>query len=298
MDHKSYLSTLDSATRVQLCARDNAHGLRRLAVHGGLILVLGALIALRVSFWAVLMLPQGVLIAFLFTLQHEATHRTPFASDTLNAAAGHLVGLLIFQPFLWFRYFHMAHHRHTNDPAHDPELATAKPESWGALLWYLAGPGYWWAKARVLGANAAGLNRAAYVPASARGRVQREAMLLIAVYGVLLAGTLLIVPVLIWVWLVPLAFGFPALRLYLLAEHGRCPRVADMFVNTRTTLTGRLVRFLAWNMPYHAEHHIYPAVPFHQLPALHELTQPHLQVTAPGYTAFTKEYAATLNDPG
>src|SRR5207244_5228595 len=33
-----------------------------------------------------------------------------------------------------------------------------------------------------------------------------------------------------------------------------------------TLLPGRL---FAWNMPYHAEHHAYPAVPFHALPQLH-----------------------------
>lgn len=31
----------------------------------------------------------------------------------------------------------------------------------------------------------------------------------------------------------------------------------------RATLTLSLVRLFAWNMPYHAEHHTYPAVPFH-----------------------------------
>ena len=25
-----------------------------------------------------------------------------------------------------------------------------------------------------------------------------------------------------------------------------------------------------WNMPYHAEHHAYPSVPFHALPQLHK----------------------------
>ena len=26
-----------------------------------------------------------------------------------------------------------------------------------------------------------------------------------------------------------------------------------------------------WNMPYHAEHHAYPEIPFYSLPKLHEL---------------------------
>ena len=73
---------------------------------------------------------------------------------------------------------------------------------------------------------------------------------------------------------------------------GGHPRVANMFQNTRTVFTTALVRFLAWNMPYHVEHHVYPAVPFHQLPALHRLMRDELRVTAAGYAAFTKGYLA------
>jgi fatty acid desaturase len=65
-----------------------------------------------------------------------------------------------------------------------------------------------------------------------------------------------------------------------------------MFVNTRTTFTTAIVRFLAWNMPYHAEHHTYPAVPFHNLPALHLRMKAHLKVTADGYAEFTRSYLA------
>ena len=73
--------------------------------------------------------------------------------------------------------------------------------------------------------------------------------------------------VLLWVWIIPALLGQPFLRLYLLAEHGCCAFVANMFENSRTTFTGPLVRFLAWNMPYHAEHHAFPTVPFYRLPA-------------------------------
>ena len=98
----------------------------------------------------------------------------------------------------------------------------------------------------------------------------------------------------LFAWVLPALLGQPFLRLYLLAEHGRCPFVANMFENSRTIFTNRLVRFLAWNMPYHAEHHAYPAVPFHRLPELHALARPHLRVTEAGYAAFHRKYAADL----
>jgi fatty acid desaturase len=98
----------------------------------------------------------------------------------------------------------------------------------------------------------------------------------------------------IWCWLLPIILGQPFLRLNLLAEHGRCPMVANMFENTRTTFTNRIVRFLAWNMPYHAEHHAYPTVPFHKLPMLHDLVRDELKVTSNGYVEFQKSYIETL----
>jgi len=54
------------------------------------------------------------------------------------------------------------------------------------------------------------------------------------------------------------------------------------------------VRFLAWNMPYHVEHHSLPQVPFHQLPALHDQMQGHHHVTADGYARFTADYLRGL----
>lgn len=44
----------------------------------------------------------------------------------------------------------------------------------------------------------------------------------------------------------------------------------------------------AWNMPYHAEHHAYPAVPFHALPSLHRHVVERLATGEPGYIAATR----------
>ncbi len=108
-------------------------------------------------------------------------------------------------------------------------------------------------------------------------------------YGLVL-GSLVVTPVPVWVWILPVLVGQPTLRLYLLAAHGDCPRVADLFLNTRTIFTTGVMRFLAWNMPYHTEHHVYPQVPFHQLLTLHKVMRGYLNVTADGYVAFTKGY--------
>ena len=273
--------------------RADGPGLIHLAGHFGLVLVLGGLIAWQVPFWWVLLLPQGILLAFLFTLQHECTHKTPFATEVLNEWVGWTCGILIFQPFLWFRYYHLAHHRYTNDPQNDPELdGLPKPESWASFWWHVSTVRFWAEKIALLYRNAFGEIKAPYLPPGGHRRLRKEARVMLFAYGALLLSTFLVSDVLVWTWLVPLALGFPFLRLYLLAEHARCPAVANMFDNTRTTYTNRLVRFLAWNMPYHVEHHVMPQVPFHNLPRFNMSVRQWLRHTSPGYAAFARDYVA------
>ncbi|MEY8843091.1 fatty acid desaturase, partial [Cribrihabitans sp. XS_ASV171] len=149
--------------------------------------------------------------------------------------------------------------------------------------------------ARVIATNAVGRITAPYLPARKHRAMRAEARALIALYA-LLAASLLVSPLALWLWLVPVLIAQPLLRLYLLAEHGLCPPVANMLENSRTTFTSRAIRFLAWNMPYHAEHHAFPAVPFHRLPAFHAVTRAHLHSTSQGYAGFTRAYLDSLPD--
>lgn len=295
IDHKAFLMSLSSDEKDRLTEKRNLAGLKHLVGHAGLILVLGALIAAKLPFWWLLMVPQGIAIAFLFTLQHECTHKTPFENEALNEWVGWAAGVAIFQPFLWFRYFHLAHHRHTNIPGQDPELAgEAKPENWNEMLWHLSCLGYWRDKVLLFRSNAIGRFEDPYLPKSTHGRLRQEARRMLVLYSVLAVFALFVWPTLIWVWLLPLAFGFPVLRLYLLAEHGRCAKVVNMFENTRTTFTNVVVRFLAWNMPYHVEHHVYPQVPFYRLAEFHRVVQNHLRCTSDGYREFACDYVRTF----
>jgi fatty acid desaturase len=289
MDHREFVAALPAALRERMTARSDAAGLWHLAGHLGLVLLVGALIAGGVPGWWALLPVQGVLIVFLFTLEHEATHKTPFASLAVNEWAGRLAGFLLVLPFEWFRYFHLAHHRWTNIDGKDPELLGEKPETWRAWAWHVTGLPYWWSEVRLMVALVRGRAEGEYLPEGAKGRIVTEARWLALGY-LCVALSLLWSPLALWVWIVPVLLGQPFLRLYLLAEHGDCPRVANMFQNTRTTFTNRIVRFLAWNMPYHVEHHVWPAVPFHRLPEVHGLMKEELKVTAEGYAAFTRAY--------
>lgn len=290
MDHTAFLSSLPPDTRLALTARRPGQGLVHLAAHLGALALTSGLIVAQVPFWGLLLPVQGVLIVFLFTLQHECTHRTPFAFDALSDGMGAVIGVLIANPFTWFRAFHLAHHRHTNQPG-DPELAFPKPATRRDVWRHVSGLPLWAGSLTLLGRLALGVERPAFLPDRLRPRAVAEARVILLIYA-LAVLSLLASPLVLWLWWVPVLLGQPFLRVYLLAEHGDCPQVADMFANTRTTFTTALVRFLAWNMPYHVEHHVHPAVPFDRLPALHALIRQHLRITADGYTAFARDYLA------
>ena len=129
-----------------------------------------------------------------------------------------------------------------------------------------------------------------FISAAARGGIVREARVLIGGYVLVGVGAFAAQSAWpIYYWVLPVLLGQPFLRMYLLAEHTGCPLVADMRVNSRTTLTNRAMRRLAWNMPFHTAHHVYPGVPFNALPEVHGWIRDSVQFEAPGYFAVQRD---------
>lgn len=271
-----------------LSARSDRRGLAQWASHLLAIGLAMTLVLLARGHWAIwpAMALLGVLEVALFTPLHESTHRTPFRSLWLNRATGWLAGFVLILPPEGFRSFHMAHHRHTQDPAHDPELIGAKPLTRRRYVWLLTGLPYWMSQIRGLIETAAGRADQPWIPPASRPAVVREARLYLAAYLALIAAALTLHSLLpVVLWMVPVLFGQPALRAVLMAEHKGCPENADRMANTRTTLAGRVFGFFFWNANLHIEHHFAPGVPFHALPRLHALLQAHLKSVEPSYGA-------------
>ena len=271
----------------ELSERSDQAGLRQLLGHAALLLATGLLIWQSLGSWWVLpaMLLHGIVLIFLFTPLHECIHRTAFASRRWNDGVAFVIGCLLLLPRDYFRAFHFAHHRFTQDPARDPELAYPKPRTIRQWLWHVSGLPYWIGQSKALIDHARGkVEGHFYNSDKQRQDIVREARLVLAIYALVLVISLLTQSAFaLFYWLLPALLGQPFLRLYLLAEHTLCPLTDDMLANTRTTYTNAAIRFLAWNMPYHTEHHAFPSVPFHALPRLNQLIRDQLKVTAPGY---------------
>ena len=278
---------LDRETVRRLSQRSDAHGFLQLAVHVSLLLATGFLVwASRGHLWlAPALVLHGVVLSFLFCALHESIHRTAFASRWPNELVAWICAALLMLPREYFRFFHFAHHRFTQDPARDPELALSRPATVVSYLRWVSGLPYWYDRLTVTLRHAlTGQVAEPFVPQAKSSLIVREARILWGCYLCVIVASLYFrrADALIY-WVLPAILGQPFLRLFLLSEHIGCAFVDDMLVNTRTTYTNPAVLLLTWRMPYHAEHHCVPSVPFHALVKLNALVGKRTQVTTPGY---------------
>jgi len=278
----------DRATLRALSERRDGPGVRRILAHLGLLVLTGAgILAAPGVFWLVPAFAHGIVLMFLFAPLHETVHRTAFRSGWLNRVVGDVAGFVLVLPPRWFAAFHFAHHRFTQDPARDPELAAPKPTTLLGYAWIVSGIEYWFRTSRGLVRRAFGIAPDAFLDDRLRARAIAEARVYLALYATLAVGSVALGSDLVLkLWVVPALLGQPFLRLYLLTEHWGCPSVKDYWTNTRSTVSLAPVRWLAWNMPNHAEHHANPAIPFHALPAFAELMKGSRVHEADGYAPF------------
>ena len=256
--------------------RSDARGLWQLLRHVSVLTITGVAV---VRWWSTpwmvpLVIVHGFVLTFLFCAEHECLHRTAFRSRWINDAVAAAIGVLLLLPSRWFRLFHAAHHRYTQDPTRDPELDGWKPPSRTGLVMQMTGLLYWKAMAQIVWSATIGRADAPWMPPGHVRKVVRQARIMLAGYALMLVGSVLGIVLagswfLVQVWIVPALVGQPFLRWYLLAEHTGCPTGEGIVAGTRTTLTNPVMRFFAWNMPFHREHHAQPQVPFHVLPSLH-----------------------------
>ncbi|WP_314948712.1 fatty acid desaturase [Bradyrhizobium cosmicum] len=296
-EHGHRLKPLTPAMLRELSVRSNLRGAVQSLGHYGVVLLAGMLVWIVASrhgvLWALpLMAVQGYVVAFLFMAVHETAHKTAFRSRGLNLAVGYLSGFIVGLPYEYYCLYHWDHHRYTQDLEKDPELIVGvKPRSDTQLAIAYSGLLQVAGRLRLmLGHAITGKVTVPWISETRRATIVREARAYVALYVLLLGLSLWFSSaLLLWVWIVPLILGQFFLRPYLLAEHTGCDRTRSAFENTRTTYTGAVVKWFAWNMPYHVEHHAYPSIPFHALPKLNGIVDGEIVHRGRGYIRTTRE---------
>jgi fatty acid desaturase len=284
----------------ELNERSNLKGSLQLAGHLAVMGISGYLWASQMTdrpWLAFLALPvYGFTLASMFATMHECVHRTAFANNQVNDMVAWLAGLLSFYNGTFYRRYHKWHHRYTQLPGKDPELEAPKPTTFKAYLLEVSALPWWVGKLKTHFRIARGqVEGYPYIPETARDEVVRSVRLQLLVYGVAIGLSIAFQqPWFLVYWLLPLIVAQPILRAILLAEHGGCSYDDNPLTNTRTTLTLFPIRFLMWNMPFHAEHHFCASFPFHALPAAHAKLASHFTHVDPGYLSVNRKLVANL----
>ncbi|NBD32908.1 MAG: fatty acid desaturase [Cyanobacteria bacterium] len=301
-DHKQLnpRQVLGVETLKSLNERSDRQGVLQLIAHLTVMGVSGYLWGSNIEKgWLVFpfLVVYGFSLASMFAPLHECVHRTAFANNRLNDAIAWFAGLLSLYNSTYYRHYHKWHHRYTQIPGKDPELENPKPTNWREYLLQLSGLPWWWGKLETYWQLTTGQignypflqeKSGKEVVLSARRQVLAYlgAIALTAAFGHPEAFFLY--------WLLPLVVGQPILRLILLAEHTGCTDDDNPLTNTRTTLTLFPIRLLMWNMPYHAEHHLYPSLPFHALPIAHQQLSPYFERVETGYVQVNRNIVSSF----
>jgi fatty acid desaturase len=255
-----------------LCVASNARGAIQTLSHVAAIGLTGILLwQTRGSVLAVpVFMIHGVLLNFLYAGQHELSHWTVFRTAWPNEWVGRIFGFVLFYPRTFDQVQHMAHHRFTQDWSRDGELARPRYTMTSYLLW-MSGVTYWYSRWRRIVRFSAGIVTEPYLPLGRHAELVREAR-------VSLAGYACVAGVSLWaqscaavlLWLGPMLAMKCIHQLQNTIEHLGLPHLDNVLINTRSTRTNALMRWLGWQMQYHTAHHAFPGVPFHRLRELHE----------------------------
>ena len=237
---------------------------------------------------------------------HECAHGTAFKTRWINEAV-YLIAcvMIVREPTVW-RWSHARHHTDTLIVGRDPEIQAPRPPSIMALLldilvvWHVVTTMY---KLVIHACGRLSAEECSFIPEAERWRVAWGARAGLCLVAALIGCCLAVGSVLpaMFVGLPSIYGGFLG-RLFGLTQHaGLAEDVLDHRLNSRTVYMNPIFRFLYWNMNYHVEHHLFPLVPYHALPRLHDATKAYCPPPYTSFWAAFREIVPTLlrqkNDP-
>ncbi len=223
---------------------------------------------------------------------HETGHGTAFKTRWMNDILYYVASFMILrEPTVW-RWSHTRHHTDTIIVGRDPEIAVPRPPDVIGLLLNLFALKSAFHTLRGLFLHAAGRltkEEETFIPETERWKVYLVARIYLVIFVIVSAICFYIGSILpaMLIGLPTLYGGFMAIFFGLTQHTGLAEDVLDHRLNTRTVYMNPVFRFLYWNMNYHIEHHMFPMVPYHALPRLHQLIKDDCP---PAYTSTIAAY--------
>lgn len=274
-----YQSPIPRDTMRELLKRRNGPGIRDTLIWFGLMGFFGSLgVILWGTWYAILPFAlYGVLYASSSDSRwHESSHGTVFKTDWLNNVLYEIASFMVMrEPDLW-RWSHTRHHSDTIIVGRDPEIAAPRPVNLKAFVLAFTGLPQMKNYFQKLVKHASGRlfpDEATFIPESEHAKVFFKARVSLLIYLIVIASCFYFETILPLLFIgLPNLYGSWLMPIYGYTQHaGLAENVLDHRMNCRTVKMNQINRYLYWNMNYHIEHHMFPLVPYHNLPRLHEL---------------------------
>jgi Na+-transporting NADH:ubiquinone oxidoreductase subunit F len=307
-----YASPVPKEQMRELLQRRDGPAIRDTLIWFGLLIVAGACgcwLWQAGSWWAVVpFMIYGVIYGTTSDSRwHESSHGTAFKTDWMNNVLYEIASFMVMRESVVWRWSHTRHHSDTIIVGRDPEIAVPRPpDLWSMLLnlFNLKNIPSYFHKILFHAAGRLTDEEKTFIPESEYGRVIIRGRIYLLIYagviglaihmGSILPLMFIGLPNLYGAWLMPI-YGY--------TQHaGLAENVLDHRLNCRTVYMNFIHRYLYWNMNYHVEHHMFPLVPYHNLPKLHELVKADMPTPYPSLLAAWREIIPAVlrqvKDPG
>jgi len=298
-----YQSPVPRSEMKKLVKRRDGPALRDTALWLGLLVATGVLAYAFIQtplIAAVFFAAYGVLYASAGEARwHECSHGTPFKTRWMNDVLFQVASFFAMRNPVVSRWSHARHHTDTYVIGLDPEITSFRPPDILRQIAAFFGLQEFPASIRTMLRHVSGrldAEEQEYIPLTEQPKVQRVALIWCAIYAGVIGlcfYTQSILP-LLYVGL-PRIYGVWFIQLVALPQHaGLMDDVFDHRLDSRTFYLNPVGRFIYWNMNYHVEHHMYPLVPYYNLPALHALIKDDCPPAYPNLWATYREIIPTL----
>ncbi|MCC6424367.1 MAG: NADH:ubiquinone reductase (Na(+)-transporting) subunit F [Phycisphaerales bacterium] len=135
-----------------------------------------------------------------------------------------------------------------------------------------------------------------FIPESEFGKIYFRARIYLLIYAAVIGLSIYTRSILPLMFIgLPHLFGTWLMLIYGWTQHaGLAENVLDHRLNCRTVYMCAIHRYLYWNMNYHVEHHMFPLVPYHALPRLHEAVKGDMPTPYPSLLSAWREIVPSV----
>ena len=282
---KWWRPNIDRETLKELHKKRDFPAILNTLIYFSLLIILGYVAYISWGTWYAVpaFLLYGTFYSFTNARWHEYGHRTFFKSKILNDIFYEISSFLQYLESVSWRYSHHHHHSRTIHQNIDYEIQVSRP----AMLFNLFflecfRLGFIWNEFKKIFLHSLGIMTPVAldcVPENQRWKMIWNSRFLMLVKILLVSWAFYINSFLPLMFVfTPNIYGGIFLQFLVMTQHGGLK--ADTWDHRESTRTVMLNPIHGWllyfNMQYHTEHHLFPQVPFYNLPKLHEAIKDQL----------------------